>query len=274
MTDKVAAHQFKYEAMPLEKRREILPERSVCSLYPAEGLTHAFFTGNGKQSMNILGDPYEEIIPFGHEALYEPMWARAPEPPDLTGVMPQMRKLMLEGLFDDAAELIEKTQLDAGFGPLMVTTNVGAIIPPSSLRLHYAFQLKIKQPKISETKDYLRWLDMLTGCVTIQWENALGKFMRKSVVSYKGDVCAICFTPPNAGELDVEVEIIPPVGGKGLVSGWYSNLKYPGRCTQKLSVDEKSAAVELAYYPEYGQKGYCSAMRFIKDGGKAEVADG
>lgn len=32
---KIVPYSFKYGAMPLDKRKKILPERSVCSLYPS-----------------------------------------------------------------------------------------------------------------------------------------------------------------------------------------------------------------------------------------------
>ncbi|MCL2319435.1 MAG: glycoside hydrolase family 95 protein [Treponema sp.] len=269
--EKVVSYPFKYSAMPHNKRKEALPERNVCSLYPAELPTHAYFTGNGRQSMYIMGDPYNETISCRQEALYEPMWKTAPEPPDLTGIMPEVRRLMLDGQFTEASNLVEKTQLEAGFGPFMTTTNLGAVIPMSSLQLHNAFQLKISQPEKGKTENYLRWLDMMTGCVTVQWENDMGTFRREAIVSYKGDVTAVRFIPPKGGTIDAGINIIPPKG-RGAPSGRRVGLRYPGKCTQEFSLTESQAVIELAYYPDYGNKGYCTVIRFMRTGGKAEVS--
>lgn len=263
--ERIVPYEFAYEAMSLEKRRKVLPQRNVNSLYPSEDWTHAFFTGNGRQTLNLLGDPFDETVVFSQEALYEPTWAKAPEPPDLTGVMPEVRKLLLAGKFDQAANLVEKVQLEAGFGPFMNKTNMGAIIPQSSLRLHNAFHLAIRQPKAGRAKDYLRWLDMMTGCVTVQWENDLGSFKREAVVSYLGDVNAIRFTAPGAGMLDVDIEIKLPIGD--IPGGQRGGLRFPGKCTAHFSLQEDMAAYELAYFPDYGNKGYCSVIRFVRTGG-------
>ena len=88
--------QPKYEAMPLEKRKAILPERSVCSLKPSEDYADCISTGNGFQRVDILGDPYNDELAFMQELLYAPRWAKTPEPPD-SPIMPEVRRLLLEG---------------------------------------------------------------------------------------------------------------------------------------------------------------------------------
>ena len=270
--EKVIQHKHKYKAMPSSERSKILPKRNVCSIYPADDMANSFFTGNGRQNVNIMGDPYNEMIVFNHEALYEPMWAKTPEPPDLTAIMPEVRRLLREGKFEESAELVEKAQLAAGFGPYFFTTSWGAVIPQSSLRLHQAYRLKIQSPEYKETYNYLRWLDMLTGVVTVAWENERGHFKRETIVSYKNDTTATRFTSSTSGKLDVEIEIIPPIGDEDYTAKQRRGLKYPGKCKQTLSINEDAASLEVAYFPEYGQKGYCSVMRFIHEGGSVEVA--
>jgi hypothetical protein len=114
---------------------------------------------------------------------------------------------------------------------------------------------------------------MMTGCVTVQWENDLGVFKREAVVSYLGDVNAIRLTPPKSGSLDAKITITPPIAEGETAGRQRGTLKYPGKCTQKFVVDEDMASIELAYFPEYGQKGYCSVIRFIRQGGVINVTD-
>ncbi len=257
---------LKYEAMPLEERRKILPERSVCSLYPSDGYADCLSTGNGFQRIDVIGDPYSEQLAFSHELLYEPIRAKAPEPPDLAGVMPQVRKLLLEGKLAEAGELVHQAQLDAGFGPILNKWNEN-IVPPDSLRLHRAFWLDVEQPASKNTRKYLRWLDMLNGKITVQWENDIGFFRRELFACYKDDVVIQRYCAPR-GALDVKIRIRLPMEGKG-----FERMKYPELTSHKLEITEDHIVLSLAYCPDFGRKGYVSVIRFIQNGGKAECID-
>jgi hypothetical protein len=269
--DKVVQWQFKYNAMPTDKRREILPPRNVNSLYPAQNGTHAMYTGNGRQMIRLLGDPYNENMVFTHEALYEPKWAKTPMPTDLTSVLPDVRKLLLEGKFKEAAEIVERAQFDDGFKPFMNTTNMGAIIPMGSLRLHDAFHLGIRQPESGKTEDYLRWLDFLSGRVTVQWKNDSGGFRRETLVSFEHDVCAIRFTAEKPAALDLDVNIKLPKDD--LRGGFRGGLTLPGKCADQLKLTADAVCYELAYFPDYGNKGSCSVIKLIRQGGEATTGE-
>ncbi len=258
------AHEFQYGPMPLEARKAVLPERSVCSLYPSVDYADSFATGNGSQSLDLLGDPYNEEIGFSQELLYEPMWAKAPEPPDLTGVLPTVRKLLLEGRADEAADIVEQKQIEAG---ITATSRNGSLMPLWSLRLNRAFWMGIKQPEAGATKNYLRWLDMMTGKVTVQWENDDGGFAREAFVAYDGDVVVQRFTAPK-GKLDVEIEMkLPNEGGHHSFVG---RLAKPDLCSHELEMTGELFTLKWAYNPEYGQKGYVSVVRLLRNGGRTE----
>ena len=256
-------YTYTYGAMPIEKRKAVLPERSVCSLAPSEDYADCVSTGNGFQRIDILGDPYHDELAFAQEALYEPRWLKAPEPPDLTGVMPEVRKLLLEGKFDEASELVHKAQMDAGFGPLMNKWN-NNIVPPTSLHLHRAFWLTVTQPEAGKTKNYLRWLDMMNGKITVQWENDKGAFSRELFAAYKGDVVVQRFAAPK-GALDVDIAIkLPGTGGLG-----FFGMQEPESCSHELQITDDLITLKWAYNPEYGKKGYVSVIRFVRIGGQS-----
>ncbi len=259
-------HQYEYEPMALEARKKILPERSVCSLAPSEDYADCASTGNGFQRIDVLGDPYNEEFAFTQEALYTPKWEKAPEPPDLTGVMPKVRELLLEGKLEEAGEMVHQAQLDAGFGPLLNHWN-GNIVPPSSLHLNKSFWMVVKQPSGKDVKNYLRWLDMLNGKVTVQWEDDKGAFSREVFAAYKGDVTVQRFNAPK-GELDADITIKLPDSGKGFF-GMYK----PELCSHEFEITEDLITIKWAYYPEYGQKGYVSAIKFVREGGKTECIE-
>ena len=88
------AHSFPYKAMSLQARKKMLPKHNVCSLYPAVRPDDRLITGNGRHRIAVNGDSYDEWLTFTQELLYEPRWAKTPEPPDFTGVMPTIRKLL------------------------------------------------------------------------------------------------------------------------------------------------------------------------------------
>jgi ABC-type glycerol-3-phosphate transport system substrate-binding protein len=60
--------------MPRGLREKLLPERNICSLYPSKDSRDAFSTGDGYQHVELLGDPYQELLTFYQEALYEPLY--------------------------------------------------------------------------------------------------------------------------------------------------------------------------------------------------------
>lgn len=269
-------HTPKYQPMSLEKRRTQLPHRSVCSLCPARRVDDALTTGNGRQRISVMGDPYEEELSFTHELIFEPKWAKTPEPPDFTGIMPQLRQLLLEGKFEEAGDLAEKTRLEdpnfASWKDQQQTT----IYPVSSLRSHDAFRLQISQPQGEEPKEYLRWLDMLTGCVTVQWEDSRGAYRREAVTAYNGDVHVLRLTAEGPQGLDGEITLVGPMEfGRDpkLPFRERGGLEAPEKCQEKLTASGDTLTLELAYCPEYGQKGYCSVVKLTHEGGSVETLE-
>lgn len=264
-------HSFPYRAMTLRDRSTVLPERNICSLYPATKWDDALVTGNGRQRLSILGDPYNETLAFTRETLYEPAWAKTPEPPDFTQVMPSIRKLLRENKFLEAAELAEKTRLsDDSYAPWREQGET-SIYPISPLSHHHAFHLNVMQPQADNTRSYARWLDMTTGCVTVTWEDDRGTFKREAMVSYRDDVNMLRFTCDSAEGIDAVFSLLSPK--QHFVNEYDMGLKAPDKCTQTLTVDESLIVFELAYCPDYGRKGYCSVLRLIPTGGTVAKTD-
>ena len=263
------SHQFPYQSMTIHERKRVLPKRNVCSLYPAEKWDDALETGNGRQRLTLLGDPYNETMAFTQEALYEPAWKNTPEPPDFTEVLPTIRKLLKENKFAEAAELAESTRLsDENYAPWSKEENIYPIRPLSH---HHAFHLNISQPGQGDTRNYLRWLDMMTGCVTVQWENDLGTFKRESIVSYQNDTNVIRFTSDSVFGVDVELNVLSPK--HHFINEYDVGLKDPDKCTQNFYLNNDLMVLEMAYCPEYGRKGYCSVLRLIPHGGTVEKTE-
>ncbi|CCX38537.1 uncharacterized protein BN452_02408 [Clostridium sp. CAG:1013] len=273
--DHPLAHTVAFQPMDLEQRRAILPHRNVCSLYPAQRVDDALTTGNGCQRLRVMGHPYEERLAFTHELLFEPKWAKTPEPPDFTAIMPQIRRLLREGKFEEAGDLADRTRLaDENFAPWRQQQQA-SIYPVGSLHSHDAFRLEISHLAAEDTKNYLRWLDMLTGCVTVQWDDSRGSFKREAITAYEGNLHVLRFTCDAPEGIWCEISLITPKvfsdGTRATMER--GKLEAPEKCQEKLTVQGDTATLEVAYYPEYGQKGYCSVLRVCNQKGCVETTD-
>ena len=66
---KAVEFALKYPPMGIEKRRELLPYKSVSSLYPAKADEDVLVTANGRQRIDIVGDPYHERVIYRRERI-------------------------------------------------------------------------------------------------------------------------------------------------------------------------------------------------------------
>jgi len=259
-----AAYRYPIEFIPAEKRYGILPEHSICSIAPANSSDDDFITGNGSQRIHASGRPYDDEMSFTQEMLYEPLWAKTPEPPDLSGVLPRIRQLLLEGKPEETDALLDEAQKAAGFGKYMNFDNK-VVYPAGSPRLHTAFWLMFQQPEQKKTWNYLRWLDMQTGLIASTWANERGVYRTESFAAYDGDVTVTRFSAP-AGQLDVDVALQLP--NRPIRYGnHYMEQKFVGS-THELTITDQLITLAWAYNPEFGHKGYVSAIRFLPVNGK------
>jgi len=90
--------------MPLAERirRKIVPRRGFCSIAPASDAL--LISGNGAMSIETACHPYSEQVTFRHESLFTPH-KRPFESPNIAGILPQVRQLLLEGKYQQAAKL-------------------------------------------------------------------------------------------------------------------------------------------------------------------------
>ena len=93
--------------IPVENRSTILPKHNICSIAPAEESSDDFITGNGSLRIQASGQPYNEVMSYTQELLFEPKWAETPLPPDLRPYMPRIRQLLLEGKPADEDECVD-----------------------------------------------------------------------------------------------------------------------------------------------------------------------
>ena len=236
--------------IPVEKRAGILPKHNICSIAPAAESSDNFITGSGFLRLQASGQPYNEVMTYTQELLYEPQWAETPLPPDMRPYLPRIRQLLLEGKADEANALVDEAQKKAGFEKYMNFDNK-ILYPVAGPRRHTAFTLTFRRPEQPDTRDYLRFLDMQNGMITSMWTDARGSFRNDSFCAYDGEVTVNRFSAPK-GQLDLDVDIqLPRLVGS----------------TPKLDIEDGVITLATAYNPDFGQKGYAVVIRFLPQGG-------
>ena len=242
--------------IPVEKRAAILPKHNICSIAPAGEPSDFFITGNGFLRIQASGQPYNEVMTYTQELLYEPQWAETPLPPDMRPYLPRIRQLLLEGKPDEANALVDEAQKKAGFDKWMNFDNK-ILYPEAGPRRHTAFMLTFRRPEQPDTRDYLRFLDMQNGMITAMWTDARGSFRNECFCAYDGDVTVNRFTAPK-GQLDLDVEM---------------QLPRLADSTHELNIEDGVITLACAYNPDFGRKGYAVAIRFLPKGGTMEKTE-
>lgn len=176
-----------------------VPERGFLSSKPAQASgdsvtwEHGLITGNGTLGMLAYSHPTRERIIFTHEELFMPMGAPH-VPVDQSAFLPEIRRLIAEGKYNDAEQLqFDKSGQDGFMYP-------DFFVP--------AFDLVILQEG-GETKDYARTVDFATGEAVVKWTNELGTFERRMFASRQDGAGVIQITSDKPGNLNGSLVLEP-----------------------------------------------------------------
>jgi len=248
--------------MPLAERvrRKIVPRRGFCSLSPGSG---ALLSGNGAVNIELEGDPFTEQIPFRHEMLYVPR-RRPAEAPNIAEILPQVRQMLLDGKYHEAAALAYRKWHanpipggGMGFGG-------GA-----------GFSMRLEFPKSASVKDYLRTVDFESTEVKVHWTDERGEWVRQTFTSRPDNLVVQWLTAPKGQSVTVRITVAagggggrggrggrggPPAGGGGGQSNAQTDfneqrLIYKGRLGD----------------PSVSNRGYAGVTRVVRDGGAARM---
>lgn len=170
-----------------------VPERGFLSARPAAHWEEGLICGNGTLGTLALSHPTEERIIFTHEELFMPMGVPV-VPPDQSKHLPEIRRLIDEAKYSEAAALQSKHSGQKGF------MYPDYFVP--------AFDLLILQPG-NLTTDYARTVDFTTGEARIRWSNDMGTFERSMFVSRADQVAVIRLSAAEPGKLDATLKLVP-----------------------------------------------------------------
>ncbi|MGB1130213.1 MAG: glycoside hydrolase N-terminal domain-containing protein, partial [Haloferula sp.] len=170
-----------------------VPERGFLSARPAAHWEEGLICGNGTLGTLALSHPTEERIIFTHEELFMPMGVPV-VPPDQSKHLPEIRRLIDDAKYSEAAALQAKHSGQKGF------MYPDYFVP--------AFDLLILQPG-NATTDYARTVDFTTGEARIRWSNDMGTFERSIFVSRADQVAVIRLSADEPGKLDATLKLVP-----------------------------------------------------------------
>jgi alpha-L-fucosidase 2 len=133
-------------------------------------------SGNGTIGAAVYGAVHDETVLLTHEDLWHGV--ATPELPDVSGLLPEVRKLLDEGEARTANRLLADALQEGGYSP-----QLGSPLPLGDL--------KIKMPVRRGFREYRRRLDMETGEVTVAWKDDDRAFKRRLFVSRSDNLVAM-----------------------------------------------------------------------------------
>jgi alpha-L-fucosidase 2 len=243
-------------------RRGVVPRRGLCSLTPAPDAL--LISGNGAMSVETACHPYAESIVFRHESLFAPR-KRPFESPNIAGVLPQVRQLILDGKYEDAARLAlgewRKTPMPSGMGGFF----------------GLSFTMRIETPGAEPVTDYLRTADFESTELAVHWTDSRGQWTRQLFASRADDLVVQRLAAPAGQPLNVKITMQRTVfSGRGPSAG----LDRPGppaapaQTTVLQDFTPERLILKGVLDAAVDNSGFASVTRVVLDGGTARVDGG
>ncbi len=264
--------------MPLEERlrRGVVPRRGFCSIAP--GSDSLLISGNGPINIDMQCDPYAEQITFRHESIFVPH--KPFEVPDIAGIFPQVRQMMLDGKYQEAAKFAHDEwhkKLDnstrGGFGG-------GS-----------AFSMQLDLPKTASIKNYLRTVDFESTELKVYWTDERGEWVRRTFTSRPDNVVVQWLTAPKGQSVNVRIKLQRAGGGMfGGVGGSGGGLAGPlvsvKQGAQNDFFGSRRGGPQGEFHQDYNEQrlifkgmlnpsvnnsGYAGVTRVVREGGTARM---
>lgn len=258
--------QPKVVTLPIERRVGLSGRHIVTCGEPAAKPGEALVTGNGTLLLSTMGDPACDRMILSREELALPQWAEPPKAPLIAGKLDEIRQLMLDGKYVEAARLSYSTAVENGTPDTL-----------GSNPHHPAIILHLSQP-VQEAKDYLFTLDLRNSLITTRWMEQSGLFQREMFASRADGIAAMRVTAPK-GRLSLVLKgdfSLPRFPHARIVSA--NNV--PGGTDRVVTSQPVPPDVALRYTGDgilltgnyaYGQGGFTVAVRAVVEGGKLRV---
>ena len=259
--------------MPLAERirRNVVPRRGFCSISPASDAL--LISGNGSMSIETACDPYSEQIVFRHESLFTPH-KRPFEAPKIAGIFPQVRQMLLDGKYHDAARL--------GYEEWHKTTIAGGGFGGGGA----GFSMHLEYPKTAAVKDYLRTVDFESTELQVHWTDERGEWVRRTFASRPDNVVVQWLAAPKGQPLNVRITMQRSAGGGrgggggGLAAGGgRGGTQAAAGASGALAnahqdFNEQRLIFKGIFDPSINNSGYAGVTRVVRTGGSARMDGG
>lgn len=199
------------------------PEVELWYEAPAENWNEAMPIGNGRLGAMVFGGTSTERIQLNEESI----WTRqgSYEDPDGKESIPQVRKLLFDGMYKEAQDLAVKELLQER-------------LPSGTNTYQTLGDVWITYDDSSEVSDYKRSLRLDSALVRVNYTKSGSKYRREVFSSAERNVVIFRERAVNGGKIDCHIQLNRP--GKGEVVMYGDNI-----ITMKQYVD-KGDGVMLA----------------------------
>jgi alpha-L-fucosidase 2 len=223
---------------------------------PATRWQDALPAGNGSIGALVFGGIRSEQVILNHDNLF--LRTRKPKISDISGAIPELRKLLRQGRYQEAATFLDAKQRDAG----------GELGHPDPY--HPAFDLVIATDTQGAFTNYRRSVDFETGVASVTWQDSGTRFRRDLFVSRADHVVVMRISGSKAGSVNCRVALIPHgrVTGTGAKKGEVASAEAP--ISFAMSAGKQWFTIQARY--DAGG-GYSGVARVDLKGGKTSSSN-
>ncbi len=244
-----------------------VPVRGYISGRPASRWEEGHVSGNGKMGALVMGLPLDESIVLTHEKLFLP-WEKPIPPVNTAARLREIRELLAEGRFQQAADFVVDLAKAEGYGPKRWTD---PFIP--------AFDLRLRMEARGTIRGYGRTVNFATGEASVGWRDDRGVFIRKLFVSRPDNIVVCSIKGPGPGKLTCRIGLeTRPVSAPSGIDTEYWNPEQKFREGIK-DVAVAASGTRLTYRSSFkrawpgGLQGY-EGMADVAANGGSVSADG
>jgi alpha-L-fucosidase 2 len=182
-------------------------ERIVRFDVPATHFTESSPLGNGRLGAMVFGGVQEERIVLNESG----MWSGSPQDadrPDAASVLPEIRRLLLEGKNWEAEELVNANFTCAGKGSGF---GRGANVPYGCYQTLGDLRLVFRHEGVEQpVESYVRDLDLATATMRMSYRQAGTKFTREAFVSAPAEVFVLRLSADRPGSVSFDLALTRP----------------------------------------------------------------
>lgn len=227
--------------------------KGMHSNIPAEKWQDALIGGNGEMGVLVYGNPTEEKVVFNHEFCYEFVGTEDIAPPNIAKYLPEIRKLMAQGKYDEATKYSYEMAKKEGYEGLKWTDPY-----------HPAMLMNIHQKTDDEILKYNRSVDFETGEISVRWNTVSDNWERKTFVSRPDRLVVQKYSGSSKLNLSIDAGQLVP-----------EKIQQQSKYGKELALKESEILIDdswLIYrqpYELYG-RGYEVVTKVITTGGTSK----